>query len=58
VLKVQWLGGPGDGNWVELPDDADVLLTSAGKVPIRTAVILMDDGSTQEKLILDYYARE
>lgn len=61
-MRVQWLGGPGDGDWVEVPDEATTFecVPQDGNgvtcsVPIKTAVTEMNDGTKKSKLILDYY---
>lgn len=66
-MIVQWLGGPKDGTFIEVPEGSRELKIAENKrseptykkytVPIRTFCTIDDNDVEHHKLILDYYAK-
>lgn len=62
-MKVQWLGGPADGDWVEIQDGMEALEIFEGPSfdiktsPTRFIPIVEKVFGQESKLILDYYAK-
>ena len=64
MMKVQWLGGPADRDWLEVPEGLEALEVyvegdsgPTRMVPIVEKTFKTDDESEHVKLVLDYYAK-